>query len=285
MSLHQCKAASYHLCNCSISDRKEKKRTVRRLSPIHAFNWSDFLNLNSQPTGHQSGILAIAPKNRLREGKHRNAFNGVFPKCRWIQWQNHLSLKGLEPASFCVTDWDATTARARDRIFKLSPIHTSLIDQISWISLIELLLILNYGKTRMYCDFWDTIYFSDKGNKFRFENSPVFGEIDPCVHNFHRKIFLLFVICSVREKRNSPHPLEVRQKNWAITKTASIFSISLSMSFNNLAFTSIVDLQLTSCLWFRSKSSLTRAIAQPIISLLICSKFHISLLLAGLDLA
>ena len=55
------------------------------------------------------------------------------------------------------------------------------------------------------------------------------------------------------------------------------------MSFNNLAFTSIVDLQLTSCLWFRGKSSLTRAIAQPIISLLICSKFHISLLLAGLD--
>ena len=40
--------------------------------------------------------------------------NGVFPKCfDRIQKKKYLSLKGLEPASSCVRDKDATTAPAR----------------------------------------------------------------------------------------------------------------------------------------------------------------------------
>ena len=43
-----------------------------------------------------------------------------------------ITVKGLEPATSCVRDQDATTAQAhvRDRFLKLSPIHTSVIYQI-----------------------------------------------------------------------------------------------------------------------------------------------------------
>ena len=44
-----------------------------------------------------------------------------------------ITVKGLEPATSCVRDQDATTVQARHvrgRIFKLTPIHTSVIYQI-----------------------------------------------------------------------------------------------------------------------------------------------------------
>ena len=63
---------------------------------------------------------------------------GVFPKC--FQW---IMVKGLKPAAIsCVRDQDVTTAPARhiyvkDRIFKFSPIHASLIYLIPWICWIQ----------------------------------------------------------------------------------------------------------------------------------------------------
>ena len=45
-----------------------------------------------------------------------------------------ITVKGLEPSTSCVRDQDATTTtdktHVRDRIFKLSPIHTLVIYQI-----------------------------------------------------------------------------------------------------------------------------------------------------------
>ena len=44
------------------------------------------------------------------------------------------TVKGLEPATSCVRNQDTTTApdttHVRDRVFKLSPIHASVIYQI-----------------------------------------------------------------------------------------------------------------------------------------------------------
>ena len=48
--------------------------------------------------------------------------------------KNYLSLKGFEPVVFSVRDQDATTVSIRhkviDRLFKLTPIHASVIYQI-----------------------------------------------------------------------------------------------------------------------------------------------------------
>ena len=49
-----------------------------------------------------------------------------------------ITVKGIEPATSCVRDQDATTAPAskmpvKDRIFKLNPIHSSVIYQIPWL--------------------------------------------------------------------------------------------------------------------------------------------------------
>ena len=75
--------------------------------------------------------------------------NWVFPKCfhyiRWIQWQKCVSLhsKGSNlPSSHllgkrpkCYHSTNKT--HVRDRIFKLSPIHASVIYQIPWICWIQ----------------------------------------------------------------------------------------------------------------------------------------------------
>ena len=65
--------------------------------------------------------------------------NGVFPKCfPWIQWQNiclyskrtwtcHLLYK--RPGCY----YSTSKKHVRDRIFKLSQIHASVIYQIPWI--------------------------------------------------------------------------------------------------------------------------------------------------------
>ena len=76
--------------------------------------------------------------NRIRISQPLDMNSGVFPK--WFQWIQKIfviTVKGLEPATSCIRDQDATTAPAThvcgDRIFKLTPIHASAIYQIPWI--------------------------------------------------------------------------------------------------------------------------------------------------------
>ena len=55
--------------------------------------------------------------DKSQKGLYSWQQNRVFPKCfhhiQQIQWHKYMSLKGLEPATFCVTDQDASTAPAR----------------------------------------------------------------------------------------------------------------------------------------------------------------------------
>ena len=44
-----------------------------------------------------------------------------------------ITVKGFEPATFCVRNKDATTANLRDRIFKLIPYNASVIYQSPWL--------------------------------------------------------------------------------------------------------------------------------------------------------
>ena len=70
-----------------------------------------------------------------------NRYNGVFTKCFhwicWSKWQKYFSLKWLKSASSCVRNQGAihstSKTHMRDRIFKFSPIHASVIYQNTWI--------------------------------------------------------------------------------------------------------------------------------------------------------
>ena len=82
----------------------------------------------------------------------------VFPKCFhwicWIQWQNILVIykrtwtyNFLCKGSECYQS--ATTTHATDRIFKLNPIHASVIYQIPWY-LLNLLKSINSMKVLLH---------------------------------------------------------------------------------------------------------------------------------------
>ena len=60
--------------------------------------------------------------------------NWVFPKCfHWICWQNICHRATFWPGCYNST----SKTHVRDRIFKLSPIHASVIYQIPWIRWIQ----------------------------------------------------------------------------------------------------------------------------------------------------
>ena len=91
------------------------------------------LLLNRHLSHNLSGL------NTDPEMKDRSFFLNAFTE---FSNKKYLLLKGLKPATSCVRDQDANAAPARyiymgDMIFKLNPIHASVIYQIPWIHWIQ----------------------------------------------------------------------------------------------------------------------------------------------------
>ena len=76
----------------------------------------------------------------------------VVPKCFcWIQWQKYLSLSGLQPATSCVRDQDATTAPAR---------HMWETGSLNWTQFMLHWFI-------RFCEFTETTEFNKNSAAFR----------------------------------------------------------------------------------------------------------------------